>query len=289
MNWNRRASFFVLILGMVLALAGVCVLVVEASQKPDMNARYVALGSSFAAGIGLGMRAPDSPFACQRSVNGYPQQLARMMGLTLADMTCSGATIKHVLQGGQLFLGPQINTVGPNTELVTLTAGGNDVNYVGDLLAMRHLHRNAFVGFIINQLRLGSRPLEVRPFSQLQSDMVATLQEISHRAPRARVIIVTYPTILPSAGTCVQVGIGEKEAALMRDVETRLTKVTRQAAKAAGVILVDMASLSVGHDACSPVPWVNGASPEHGAAFHPTLAGAEATAHQIARTLNEKH
>ena len=97
-------------------------------------AQYVALGSSFAAGLGLGPRAPGSPFFFMRSINGYPQQLARMVDLSLVDASCSGATTRHVLHGGQFFQPAQIDMLVSTTELVTLTAGGNDVGYIRDLV-----------------------------------------------------------------------------------------------------------------------------------------------------------
>jgi hypothetical protein len=72
----------------------------------------------------------------------------------------------------------------------------------------------------------------------------------------------------------------------MRPVAARLAEVTRAAAFAAGAAVVDMATLSAGHDACSAAPWVNGIVPEKGAPFHPTLAGARATARAIAEALS---
>ena len=251
----------------------------------NSGSEYVALGSSFAAGLGLGPRAPGSPLVCQRSVNGYPQQLARIMRLSLTDMTCSGATVRHVLRGGQVFLGPQIDAIGPDTRLVTITAGGNDVGYVGDLTAMAFRRRGGVVGFLLGRFWKGAKPIEERPFDRLYRDLVSTLSEIRRRAPNARVVVVTYPEILPQDGDCQSIGIDAPGAAAMRPVGVRLAEVTREAAKQAGATVVDMAALSAGHDACSAVPWVNGSAPEHGAPFHPTLSGAQATAEQIARVL----
>ena len=148
----------------VVVLLGAALLFYQGRQRPAMGAEYVALGSSFAAGLGLGARAPGSPIVCQRSVNGYPQQLARMTGLGLTDMSCSGATASHVLRGGQMFLGPQIDALGPGTRMVTLTAGGNDVSYVGDLTAMAFRRRGGLTGILAGFFWKGARPLaETRP------------------------------------------------------------------------------------------------------------------------------
>jgi hypothetical protein len=94
---------------LTFVLIAVATLYWQAAQKPQGTPKLVALGSSFAAGIGLGDRAKGSPFVCQRSRNGYPQQLARIRNLPIVDMACSGATARHVLDGGQIFLGPQLD------------------------------------------------------------------------------------------------------------------------------------------------------------------------------------
>ena len=252
-----------------------------------MAVRYVALGSSFAAGLGLGPRVPGSPCLCMRSSNGYPQVLARRAGYDLVDRSCSGATARHVLRGGQFFQKPQLDAVTPETELVTLTAGGNDVGYVGDLtlMALRRGGGSRFQAAVARVLWKGVRPVEGRDFAQLRENLDVILVEIRRRALRARVVAVTYPVILPQQAHYLQAGINEEEAALMRAVGERLAEVTRAAAEGAGVLLADMARLSIGHDCCSAEPWVHGARPGKGAPFHPTIAGAEATAGEIMRVL----
>ena len=91
-----------LILGGVALLGivtiGFFALVYQGRRRTRARPQYVALGSSFAAGIGLGERAPGSPRICMQSINGYPQQLARLLGLSLVDVSCSGAATKHVLR-----------------------------------------------------------------------------------------------------------------------------------------------------------------------------------------------
>jgi lysophospholipase L1-like esterase len=281
-----NAGSVALMVATTLVVSSFATLVYQGKRRPTLPAQYVALGSSFAAGLGLGARAPASPVACFRSINGYPRQLARLRALSLVDMTCSGATSRHVLRGGQYFQGPQLDGVHVDTELITLTIGGNDVGYVGDLALMAHRTQNSVVRWLLNRFWHGPQPVEKRNFSELYEDLRTILQEIARRAPRAMVIVVTYPAILPPAGTCSKLQIDFAEAALMRAVADRLAEVTRAAARQAGAIVVDMATLSVGHDACAEVPWVNGATPSNGAPFHPTQAGAEATAREINRAID---
>ncbi len=279
-----KAALMLLLLGLLIVLA---VLYYQGKQAPRANSPYVALGSSFAAGLGLGARETGSPFICQRSVNGYPKQIARMTGLLLTDMSCSGATTHHVVRGGQVFLGPQIDAIGPATRLITLTAGGNDIAYIGDLTAMAYQRQGGITGFLIGQFWKGAKPVDNRDFATLRSDLVSTLRKIRGRAPKAQIIVVTYPAILPETGTCSQLGIDAAQADMMRPVALRLADVTRSAAKEAGATVVDMATLSKDHDACTTQPWANGSAPTQGVAFHPTLAGTKATAAQIMTKLKE--
>jgi lysophospholipase L1-like esterase len=266
-----------------VAFLGGAALVKQMRTPPVTNSYYVALGSSYAAGLGLGPRAPDSPIVSGRSVNGYPQQLARLLKVpSFTDMSSSGSTVQHVLHGGQMLLGPQIEALGPDTRLVTLTAGGNDVGYVGDLTAMAYSNRGGAIGTLVGLFWKGAKPLAERKFSDLENNFSATFAEIRKRSPRARIVVVTYPKILPDVQTCASLGISEAQADLMRSVGIKLVETTRAAANQAGATIVDMSNLSNGHDACSANPWVNGSRPTSGTAFHPTLAGATATAEAIA-------
>lgn len=277
---------FLIALGVLLAvgLLILATLVYQGWRKPSGNPEYVAIGSSFAAGLGLGARAPGSPLACQRSINGYPQRLARAARLSLVDMTCSGATAGQVLRGGQFFQGPQIAAVRPDTRLVTLTAGGNDVAYIGDLISMGYANRGGAAGWLASRI-MGPPPANTeRNFGKLGDDLHSAIVMLRNRAPTARIVVATYPVVLPLKGSCAALGLTEEQVMSMRPVEAEFAAITRAAVHAGGgAILVDMATIGVGHDACSPDPWVNGFSPISGAPFHPTQAGAIATAREVAR------
>lgn len=208
---------------------------------------------------------------------------------SFTDMTSSGATILQVLNGGQMYLGPQIDALGPDTRLVTLTAGGNDVRYIGDLVCLAYRNRKSIPGHLLTFIWKGPKSDDERDFVTLRANFDATLSEIRRRSPKARIIVATYPTILPDGATCIRLGLTDEQVMRMRRVGERLAEMTRAAALKAGVIVVDMAESSKGHDVCSITPWVNGPFPEKsaGAAFHPTFAGAQATAEAIFRRIRE--
>jgi lysophospholipase L1-like esterase len=276
----RLAAIVVIALSAVV-LTAVAVLIYQGKRKPSTTGQYVALGSSFAAGIGLGPRAPGSPLVCMRSTSGYPQRLARKTGLSLVDMTCSGSTTEHILRGGQVFLGPQLAAVGPNTKLVTITSGGNDVSYIGDLFVAA-----GRAGPLAKLLWKRPKPIEQRDFSKVTENLVSIVREIRRRAPEAKVALVTYPTVLPPQGTCAALGVDRDLADIGREVAAKLREATRIAADRSGASFVDMVAASAGHDACSTAPWVYGADPGEGVAFHPNRAGAEATAEAVFKAIS---
>lgn len=259
-----------------IALAGLGILFYQGAHSPDTAGKYVALGSSFAAGLGLGPRDPGSPHVCMRSTGGYPQQLARRAGLKLVDMSCSGSTTGHIWHGGQVFLGPQLAAVGPNARLVTITSGGNDTGYIGDLALSAG--RTGVLGRLFWN---GPAPLEQRDFAQVTENFRQIVATVKRRAPKATVVLVSYPPVVPGQGTCAALGVDRAMTDLALQIADRLHEATRLAAEQSGAMFVDMAAIGAGHDACSAEPWVNGASPESGAPFHPTPAGAKATADAI--------
>ena len=271
----KIASIGIVGIAAALTVVGLGVLLVQGRHPPSRTAQYVA------AGFGLGPRLEGSPYACLKSSNGYPQQLAKMLNLSIEDMTCSGATTTQVLQGGQYFQGPQIDALGENTQLVTLTTGGNDVSYVGDLIYLAARSRMGVVGSVLRLRQKRLKPAEDRAFPKLHDELLATLREIHRRAPHARIVLVTYPAILPPSGTCPKLGIDESDATVMRQVGDKLAELTRASAQQATVSLVDLTKLSVDHNACASSPWVNGSAPAQGEQFHPNLSGASATAFAI--------
>jgi len=97
--------------------------------------RYVALGSSMAAGPGIRPSAAGAPFGSGRSARNYAHLVAERLNLDLVDVTFSGATTAHVLADRQRSAQPQIRALDGSEKLVTITIGGNDVGYVPLLMA----------------------------------------------------------------------------------------------------------------------------------------------------------
>src|ERR1700744_278233 len=110
--------------------------VLGAGVEPGpMSGRYVALGSSMAAGPGIRPQVRGAPFGSGRSARNYAHLVAEQRDLDLLDVTFSGATTAHVLAERQRGARPQIEALDGSEGLVTITIGGNDVGYVPLLMA----------------------------------------------------------------------------------------------------------------------------------------------------------
>jgi lysophospholipase L1-like esterase len=216
------------------------------------------MGSSLAAGPGVGTRDLGSPPLCMRSSSNYPHLLAAMRGLTLKDVTCSGATTAGILTG-QRFLPPQIDAVGPETKLVTVTIGGNDVDLAGNLFALSCANAPEKIPAAWRPwiCTVPQRPRIEEGFSRLEDKLLAIVKGIHQRAPRARVIFVDYPQLVPANGSCPdRLPLTEEELAQSRADAARLAAITAKAAKESGAGLVQASEFSRGHDVCATDPWI---------------------------------
>ena len=238
--------------------------------------RYVALGSSMAAGPGIPPRARDSNFRAGRSENNYPHLLARRLGYDLVDVTYSGATTADLLEGKRA----QVDALDGSESLVTITVGGNDVGYVPLLMA-------------------GSLPRLLRPrslFDQgertaaldaLPAKLTAVARAARTRSPEARVVFVDYLTLLPPEGS--PKGLSDDHVALGRRVAEGLARCTAQAAMAEGCELVRASRASRDHHPWAPIPWSNGPGlpiPGRPIPFHPNEVGMRAVAALLAEHLS---
>ena len=250
--------------------------------------RYVAIGSSYAAGPMLPPPKPGGPARCGQSLSNYPTLLAERFGMTLIDRSCSGATTDHVL-GPWGDIPPQIASITPATRLVTLTIGGNDLSYIGNLFSATCAFRaRALETSVAKPVACGG--VKVPTEADYARDE-AQLDEIARRiraaAPQARLVFVQYLTPLPPAGAlCPATPVSEQDAAIVREIGHRLARITAQVAQVNNALVVEMNQASANHTPCDPEPWMIGAPPgydgRHGLQWHLNKAGMQATADTIA-------
>jgi hypothetical protein len=240
------------------------------------GASYVALGSSYAAGAGLGPADPhDIGGWCGRTTIAYPYLLAEALGLELTNASCGGAKTENIAivrqdianENGSHTGDLQIDSVTAATELVTLTIGGNDVNYVGNLTAEACLGDLAAdpTSPISNALKdygvATPVPDQVvlAALARLEGDLVAAVEAVQAKAPRARIVLVDYLTVLPENGqACALAPIPQDRQRFLLGVASEMSLATRRAAEWTGAEFVAVSEESRDHHVCSSDPWVIG-------------------------------
>ncbi len=244
------------------------------------------MGSSFAAGPGITTSAETPPTRCGRSADNYAHQLARRLSLDLTDVSCGGATTAHLL-GTWNELPPQLDALRPETQLVTVTIGGNDVGYIGGLIAAS-CSRDASTAICKG---FAARGVPVEPdeaaWRMLGTRLDSIAAEVHRRAPNSRLIFVDYLTILPPGAPCASTPLNFAAATQARAKATHLANITADAARRAGSVLIRASKLSRGHDACAAAPWMKGLV-DDGVPFHPNLAGMTAIADALERQVRKK-
>ncbi|MGC2653355.1 MAG: SGNH/GDSL hydrolase family protein [Mycobacterium sp.] len=249
-----------------------------------MTSRYVALGSSMAAGPGIRPRAAGAPRGSGRSARNYAHLVAEERKLNLVDVTFSGATTAHVLAERQRSAPPQIEALYGSEELVTITIGGNDVGYIPLLMAA------SLPGIARKVPRISAllnREAREEALVQVGDALHAVASEARRRAPDARIVFVDYLTMLPPPGTAAP-PLSSADAELGRRVAVRLEELTAAAAQSTGCGIVRAGRASRDHHAWSAEPWTVGAAwplPWRPAPFHPNAAGMAGVADLITAQL----
>ncbi len=244
-----------------------------ASSRPPLQ--YVSLGDSYSAGGGLAGVRP-----CGRSPQAYPALVAQRAHVVVSEHACNGATTADVLDTEQVAgVGKQIDAVGADTGVVTITIGGNDIGFAD----------------VMRRCALGSEPctnLEGqvdRDLAALPAKLLAVYREIRRRAPNAALLVVGYPQLVvdPAAsGLPACAGLTADESRFVRRKGDDLARVVRTAAEASGARYVDAAAAFAGHEACAAEPWMEGVNFVNiVGSYHPNAAGQDHLAQLVQAAL----
>jgi lysophospholipase L1-like esterase len=253
--------------GLAIAIVGILVLspaisgaAPSSGSTVPAGAKYVALGSSYASGIGIPNQVSTT---CLRSDHNYPHLLAAVLKLKLDDVSCAAATTANVLTVPQGSNPPQMDAVSRKTALVTFTVGGNDINYVATAL-----NCGGYANCTVDQTQ--SKAALVR----LQDSLTTMISSIRFRAPKAKLVLVTYPRLVPQ-NACPALTYTHRAAVLVGAMGKDLEQVFLRIARRTHVLLADPYALGQGHGPCAPVAkrWIAGHTVTVGFPYHPTPLG----------------
>jgi lysophospholipase L1-like esterase len=252
-------------------------------ERPTYR-HYVALGDSYTSAPFVPLT--DVARGCFRSSNNYPHLVAQALHIDdLQDRSCSGAQTHH-LPGPQLTspgtsVAPQFAALSADTDLVTVSIGVNN----GGLYAR--------IATVCRKLRTTCRLHDQREtlgaiVDRLRPELVSTLEQVEELAPDARVLLISYPMLLPPRGNCGRLPhMRSQDRATFRTINLRLRDEMRAAADETRVEFVDFYRASLGHDVCSRHPYVQGrvGHARRGAALHPLASGQAAVARLVVEVL----
>ena len=247
-------------LGMAAGLAAV------PAQAVDKT-KYIALGDSYAAGQGAGPYLDD----CYRSESAYSELADASKAVHLVtNAACSGKTTEQVV-------GTQLQKLNKSTELVTITAGGNDLGF-GTIVTkcVTAMFDPAAAG---DCDKASSDAAALIGSGELARDVAAMIQSVKAAAPNAKVVVTGYPYLYDpvAPGQTDPASLFIYRATALAD---GLNASIAAAAAASGATYVDVRAAFAGHGVNSAArdPWINldlsnPASPDN---FHPNASGYQA-------------
>jgi len=238
------------------------------AQAVDKIDYYVALGDSYAAGQGAG------PYldACFRSENAYSELADALKTVkVVTNSACSGKTTQDVVN-------TQLGQLNRKTELVTITAGGNNLgfaNIVTYCLTAASDPTNVAAGQACVTARTYAETLIGDGTGPLYSDVVAMIHSVQAAAPNAKIVVTGYPYLFDplTSAPSDPLSLFIYQATVLAN---GLNLSIARAAGATGVEYVGVTAAFAGHGAFSGDPWINFApvaSPDN---LHPNAEGYKA-------------
>jgi lysophospholipase L1-like esterase len=219
---------------------------------------YVALGDSYASGVGSGSYTSSSG-SCLRSTLAYSQLWANAHApSSYASVACSGAKTTDVNAN-------QLSALNSATTLVSVTIGGNDVGFSG-VMEDCVLYSTSTCVSEVDAAENSAR-------TQLPGWLDTTYNGIRAHAPNAKVVVVDYPRFYHDLWYCV--GLSSTDRNKINEGADVLDGVIQAAAARHGFKFADVRSaFAAGHEICDGSSWLH--SIDWGnivQSYHPTAAG----------------
>ena len=215
---------------------------------------YVALGDSFSSGVGTNSYTLSS--SCKRGVYAYPYLVAQQRaGTSLTFVACSGATTSSLMAS-------QIQSVTAETDVVTVTIGGNDIGFASLIYQCTLAECSSALDSTRSQLASRLTGLDT------------VYGAIRTQAPAARVVVLGYPRMFSSSSCFGTLGISSTERTKANQLADALDAAIAARAAAYGFTYRSAIVPFTGHAVCSSSAWLNGLNLFNtGESYHPNRSG----------------
>ncbi|MBG6216214.1 lysophospholipase L1-like esterase [Arthrobacter sp. CAN_A6] len=276
---RRRAGALTLLSSLLFTTAGVGPAAAHSPKLVD----YVALGDSYASGFGArpdGGASAGSYGFCGRSPLGLPGLLdARNKIELVGDATCAGAFVSVNEAHPSVDLPQQVATLegarllNKRTDLVTVSAGGNDVGFGG--VASICFEVPATPGDVtrIDGACEGAISAATSALPALAETLEILYDQIDDAAPKATVVVTGYPHLFsPESGG---LGLLSANAVRFNAATDAVNEVIEESAEDEKFIYVDTVEKFTGHGIGSPEPWIKFSGLGEPDDLHPTAEGYE--------------
>ncbi|XAO35460.1 esterase [Gordonia phage Morgana] len=272
----------------VAAVVAASFAVVAPAHASD-SLTYVALGDSRAATPSYSSVWTTSD-GCGRTSSAYPEVLAKRLDAQLTSKACVNARAANLTSEPQLtlrgFRPPQVRALGADTDLVTISIGGNDVGWsalIGDCFPQK-LGTDARCRDDRSAAKRISSAL-----AKLPAKLDPVLAKVATRAPNAQIVLVGHGGYYGATGCEAEVTASDADLAYIADFFDRFNAVLATSAQRIGATFVDVAGPAEGHDACAgSQAWFRGNVRDTSQPWqnrHPTPLGSAAMADLIAAAL----
>jgi lysophospholipase L1-like esterase len=291
LRYPVRAIAAVAVVAVALAISAAALTPAHAAER--LSGVYVALGDSYTSGPGIPDQIPGS-LLCFRSDHNYPSLVAQAINpASFTDASCAGAVTAN-MTSPQGLAAPQFNALGPQDRLVTVGIGGNDVGFASI----------AVTCIVLALLNPSGAPCQAHytsggtdqvaaAIAQTAPKIAAVLRGIHQRAPRARVLLIGYPDIVPDSASDCAPGVNDPLAVgdipWINGEENALNRMLATQAAANGATYVNTYRSSIRHDACQApgTRWIEGiVNVQNAFPIHPNALGMRNDARQILVALN---
>ncbi|MER5349820.1 SGNH/GDSL hydrolase family protein [Kitasatospora sp. NPDC002551] len=222
------------------------------------GANYVALGDSYASGLGAGSYTSESG-SCKRSTLAYAYLWKNAHApSSFKFVACAGAKTGDVINN-------QISSLSSTTTLVSISVGGNDAGFASTMQTCVLDSESACLNAVATAKNYAT--------STLPAQLDRVYSAIRAKAPNARVVVLGYPHLYKIGGSCI-LGIGDTKRAAINGAADALDDVLAKRAANAGFAFGDVRSIYREHEICgSGTTWLRSTTLPVDESYHPNAAG----------------